>query len=414
MDVLFAVFYFSLLYLTVFLMLTLFENGETRSMFSPRKFAVWPVVSVIIPAFNEERTITNVVRSALSLDYPENRLEVIVVNDGSTDNTEGVVRKMRNSRIKILRQKRKGKGAALNFGLARAKGEFVACLDADSYVAKNSLKEMLVNFSEDDISAVTPIMKVNRPVTTLQKVQKIEYLLAVYIKKILSHINAINVTPGPFSIYRVDVLRKIGKFDEKSMVEDQEIAYRMQKHNYRIVQSDRGDVYTVAPKTLKELYYQRKRWCKGSWLTFNKYRSLMLDKRYGDFGYYLMPNVLFGLLSCFFMAVFLGVYVILPLAETLRHIYMAGFYLDIAALFNFSQFASNLIFFTDFFKLFVVWAFAAITLFILVRSHRTGSERMGLAEAVPMAAFLFAYYIFLSFVYMVSTIDLLLKDKHDW
>ncbi|MFH0890081.1 MAG: glycosyltransferase family 2 protein [Candidatus Aenigmatarchaeota archaeon] len=414
MDILFAVFYFSLLYLTVFLMLTLFESGETRFHFYPRKFAVWPMVSVIVPAFNEAHTISKVVRSALNMDYPKNKLEVIVVNDGSTDNTESVVRKIRDKRIKILKQNRKGKGAALNFALDRAKGEFVACLDADSYVSRNSLKEMLVNFSEKNISAVTPIMKVDKPRTTLQKVQKVEYLLAVYVKRILSHINAINVTPGPFSVYRTDVLRKIGKFDESSIVEDQEIAYRMQKYNYRIVQSDRGDVYTVAPKSLRDLYYQRKRWCKGSWLTFNKYRSIMLDRRYGDFGYFLMPNVLFGLLSCFFMTIFFGIYVFLPALQVLRHIYIAGFYFNIGSFFNVSEFVSNFVFFTDFYKLFVIWAFAAITLFILVRSHKTTSERMSFTEAIPMAVFIFVYYIFLSFIYIISTIDLVLKDKHDW
>ncbi|MBI1972209.1 MAG: glycosyltransferase family 2 protein, partial [Candidatus Aenigmarchaeota archaeon] len=263
LDMLFAVFYFVLLYMSVFLMLTLTEQGEFRSDLKPDKPGKWPFISVIVPAFNESATIKRVINSVLGLDYPKDKLEIIVVDDGSTDNTSEIVKGMKGSRIKLLGQPRRGKGAALNLGMDHAKGGFVACLDADSYVSPGSLKEMVVNFNDDGIAAVTPVMRVHNPKTLLEKVQYVEYLLAVYMKKLLSHINSINVTPGPFSIYRADVLRSIGKFDEDSVVEDQEIAYRIQQNNYRIVQSDRGDVYTAAPKNLGDLYRQRKRWYKG-------------------------------------------------------------------------------------------------------------------------------------------------------
>ncbi len=411
-DILFGVFYFVLLYMSIFLLITIFNDGESSGRSRIPK--EWPFVSVIIPAFNESATIGRVVKSALDMDYPENKLEIIVVDDGSADGTSSIVKNMHNRKIKIVRQERKGKGAALNLGLDNAKGSIIACLDADSYVSRYSLKEMVVNFSSDNIAAVTPIMQVHNPRTLLEKVQNIEYLLAVYLKKPLSHMNSINVTPGPFSLYRADILRKIGKFDEHSIVEDQEIAYRIQENNYRIVQSDRGDVYTTAPKNLRDLYRQRKRWYKGSWLTFNKYRGIMLDRKYGDFGFFLMPNTLFGLLSCFFMLVFFAAYVLSPIFEILRHIYMAGFYIKLGGYINLGDMVSNFIFSTDFYKIFILWTFASITTFTVIRSHKTLGQKIGFSETASIATFLFIYYMFISFVNVVSTADLIKKDIHGW
>ena len=132
LDVLFGVFYFVLLYMSVFLVLTLVEEGESSG--KPKKLREWPSVSVIIPAFNETATIGRVLKSVLNLDYPSEKLEIIVVDDGSTDNTSAVVKKLTDKRIKLIQQQRKGKAAALNLGLDYAGGNFVACLDADSYV----------------------------------------------------------------------------------------------------------------------------------------------------------------------------------------------------------------------------------------------------------------------------------------
>ncbi len=412
LDIIFGVFYFILLYMSIFLLITIFSSGESSGR--PRIPKEWPFVSVIIPAFNESATIARVVRSALGMDYPENKMEIIVVDDGSTDGTSSIVKKIRDKKIKLLRQDRKGKGAALNFGLDSARGSIIACLDADSYVSRDSLREMVVNFSSDKIAAVTPIMHVHNPKTLLEKVQNIEYMLAVYLKKPLGNMNSINVTPGPFSLYRADILRKIGKFDEHSIVEDQEIAYRIQENNYTIVQSDRGDVYTTAPKNLRDLYRQRKRWYKGSWLTFNKYRSIMLDRKYGDLGFFLMPNTLFGLTSCFFMLLFFAAYVVSPLLEILRHIYMSGFYINLGGYINIGEMLSNFIFFTDFYKIFILWTFTAITTFTVVRSHRSLKQNIGLSETFSVAAFLFVYYMFISFVNVVSTADFVKKEAHGW
>ncbi len=407
-------FYFSLLYLTVFLMLALFEYGERSAPQTAVKPKEWPTVSVIVPAFNEASTISKVIKSVLNSDYPKSKLEVIVVDDGSTDKTKDIAARFNDNRVTFLSQRHRGKAAAMNFGLNRAKGSYIACLDADSFVPRKTLKHMMINFHDRSVAAVTPVMTIDKPKTILQKVQNIEYLLTVYTKKILSNLDSIHVAPGPFSIYKASVIRKIGKFDESSLVEDQEIAYRMQHHNYKIVQSEMGKVYTNAPSGLVDLYHQRMRWCKGSWLTFGQYRSMMFNRNYGDFGFFLMPNILFGLMSCFFMAVFFTAYFVNPVVQALRHLYITGFYVNIGSLFNMSEIVGNMLFFTDFYKLFIMWAFASMTIFLLLRSHKSLKRRVTLSDALPLVLFLFVYYMFLSLVNIMSAAELVLDGKREW
>ncbi len=411
MDVLFWSFYFIMLYFSIFLALTAVDHAKARSQKAsmPRNL---PTISIIIPAHNEESTIGGVIGSVLALDYPRKNLEIVVVNDGSTDGTRRIAESFKPQGVVVISQKRRGKGGAMNEGLKMARGEFLACLDADSFVEPNTLRKMLTHFITKKVAAVTPVMKVKTPGTFLQKIQWVEYLLSVYMRKLLSYLNVISVTPGPFSIYRTDVLRKLGGFDCKSIVEDQEIAYRLQEKHYQIVQSNEGDVYTFAPRNLKELYYQRKRWFKGSLLTLYQYRNLMFNREYGDFAFYQMPSVLFGLLSCIVVVFFVLQYTVAPLINSLWHMYITNFYISLNP--SFSDAVTNFLFSADYSKIFVIWSFSVILVVFLLNSHKETREKLKSWEALPLAAFALVFFIILSFMYFKSLVELILGKEITW
>jgi cellulose synthase/poly-beta-1,6-N-acetylglucosamine synthase-like glycosyltransferase len=276
-------------------------------LFTPRtdekkKLQDFPFCTVLVPAFNEQRSIRETLLSIISLDYPKDKLEVIVINDGSADNTKQIIQDFIKTHpkenISLINQHNHGKGRALNVGLKRAKGEFFACLDADSFISPNGLKAMLPYFCDPSVAAVCPLLKVKKPENMLQKVQWNEYIINMFHKYLNAQLDCVHVTPGPFSVYRTAIIKKIGGYDESTITEDLEIAIRLQKHNYKIVQTFDATVETVAPLTWKKLFRQRVRWYKGSLDNSLRYKELMFNKKYGDFGYIRMPTiVLSGLLA---------------------------------------------------------------------------------------------------------------------
>lgn len=259
-----------------------------------------PYVSIIVPAYNEEKYISKCLEMLLDIDYPRERLEIIVINDGSTDNTEREARKFEKYGVKVYTQKNAGKGAALNHGLRIARGGFIVTMDADSYVLPGTLRQLLAFFREDEkVMAVTPAIKIRPSKNLLVELQRIEYLMIIFSRKLLSFIDAVPVTPGPFSIFRASVFKEIGGFDENNLVEDQEIALRIQRHNYKIKSSVKAEVYTEPPDNLNDLLRQRIRWQRGGIRNYWKYKH-MITPEYGDFGLFFIP-LNFVTLAAFFV-----------------------------------------------------------------------------------------------------------------
>jgi cellulose synthase/poly-beta-1,6-N-acetylglucosamine synthase-like glycosyltransferase len=189
----------------------------------------------------------------LASNYDKDKLEVIVVNDGSTDNTREVAESIKDSRVKVLTKTNSGKAASINFGLKHAKGEIIATMDADSFIEKDTIKKMLPLFDADDVAAVTAAVRVKPSNKWIQEAQRVEYLAILFARRLLSFIDAVPVAPGPFSMFRAWVFEELGGFDEKNIVEDHEIALRIQSHHYKIRSSIDANVYTIAPDNLKDL-----------------------------------------------------------------------------------------------------------------------------------------------------------------
>jgi cellulose synthase/poly-beta-1,6-N-acetylglucosamine synthase-like glycosyltransferase len=252
-----------------------------------------PTVSVLIPAYNESKTIRKTVESAKALDYPG--LEIIVMDDGSTDGTGEIAE---HCGVTVIRQKNGGKASALNNGIRKARGELIATLDADSFVAPDALRHMVGYFDNPRVMAVTPTMKVAKGYGALVRLQSAEYMLSNLVGKILCMLDGATVTPGPFSVYRASVFGAVGAFDGSTLTEDNEMALRIQSHDFLIRSSRTAFVYTKVPRTLGALLRQRKRWYIG-YLENIRHHSGLLRPKYGELGCFILPVSILLLLMMF-------------------------------------------------------------------------------------------------------------------
>ena len=250
-------------FISVVWIIVMLQNRGKYSGKGARKF---PSVSVLIPAFNEEKTIGKTIKSVLALKYPKRLYEIIVINDGSTDGTERIVRRLqKRGKIKLISNKRnRGKAYSLNRGIRVSRGELIACLDADSVVRPDILEKTVGYFKDESIGVVTPALKVWRPRNFLEKIQYAEYLLNIFLRKALAFIDSIHVTPGVFSVYRKDVLKMAGGFEEGNLTEDMEIALKIHTLGYKIENNLDAVSYTVCPDRWRKLLKQRIRWYRGA------------------------------------------------------------------------------------------------------------------------------------------------------
>ncbi len=314
--------FFSLFVVSVFLLL--FLKYRNTYLQKPKQTGWKPLVSVIMPAYNEGVYIADSIKSVLASDYPKDKLDIIIVDDGSTDNTYEIAKTFeKENPVRVFKKENGGKGAALNFGIEKAKGELTATMDADSYLTKDTLKELIPYFTDLEVMAVTPAVKIKQTTSWISEFQRIEYLMILFSRKLLSFIDCVPVTPGPFSMFRTGVLTKVGGFDEHNLVEDQEIALRIQANNYKIKSSMSASVYTEPPSTMWDLLRQRVRWQRGGVRNYWKYRFL-IKPEYGDFGVYFIP-LNFATLTAFFVVLGLLLYSLLSTPYYVRYIWFDVF-----------------------------------------------------------------------------------------
>lgn len=282
---------FIALYFEVFLLITFFEKRPSKKDRTlPKHF---PSVSMLVPCYNEERTVGATIESLLALQYPKEKLEIVIIDDGSTDGTAAIAKALaaaHPAQVTFLQKQNGGKYTALNLGIEKSRGEIIGCLDADSFAAPDALIEAVKKFESDpSIMALTPAMKVHRPRTLLERMQHVEYTFGIFYKKMFDNISAINVLPGPFSLYKRDVFNTIGLFRHAHNTEDMEIAFRMHQHHLRIVNAHTALVYTTVPTTVRTLLKQRTRWSQGFLQNARDYKHMFLNPRYGNFGLLVLP-----------------------------------------------------------------------------------------------------------------------------
>ncbi len=299
-DFIFYILVFLSVYVQVFFLLTFLDNRK-KIVIRKNKIilAVYPTVTITVPCWNEEGTVEKTVLSLLNLNYPKDKLQIFVVDDGSTDKTASIINKFANyPNIKIFHKENGGKYTALNLGLENSQSDFFGCLDADSITDPESLVRIMSYFEKDpEVMAVAPSVTVYNPQNFLQYAQKAEYNMGVYLKKMLGFLGAINVTPGPLTIFKKKVFEDLGPYRHGHNTEDMEIAYRMQTNNYKIEHCNDAYVYTGIPGTLPKLYRQRIRWVYGFINNTIDYRRVLFRKKYGNFAVFTLPMGIISILS---------------------------------------------------------------------------------------------------------------------
>jgi len=260
-------------------------------------------VSVVIPVYNEANTIQSTIEHVMDSDY-KGLIEVIVVNDESTDKTLDIVKSLqkRYRLLKILNKKNSGKADSVNRGVAIAKGELVGVVDADSYPEKTAISKIVGYFNDEKMAAVASCVFVRNNKTLLEKLQVMEYILLAWNRKLLDFLGAVYVTNGPLSVYRKDALNKIGGFDPKSITEDIEVTWHLMDAGYKTAMCLDAVATTTVPSTFKKFWKQRERWGIGGIEAIYKYRKTFLKK--GIFGMFVLPYVSFAIILNIFVFLF--------------------------------------------------------------------------------------------------------------
>jgi cellulose synthase/poly-beta-1,6-N-acetylglucosamine synthase-like glycosyltransferase/spore germination protein YaaH/peptidoglycan/xylan/chitin deacetylase (PgdA/CDA1 family) len=251
-----------------------------------------PLVSVLIPAYNEEEVIVRTVTSALAADYPN--MEIIVINDGSTDRTGELLQENfgENPRVHIIHQVNGGKPSALVRGLDNANGKIVVTIDADTHIDSKAVSKLVRNFVDPKIGAVAGNVKVGNRTRWLTRWQALEYITSQNMeKRAFDLLNCIPVVPGAIGAWRVEAITAAGGFTAETVAEDTDLTIAIRRAGWRISYDEEAIGYTQAPETAEALMRQRFRWTFGTLQSVYKHRDTIGRWKYGTLGWVALPNI---------------------------------------------------------------------------------------------------------------------------
>jgi peptidoglycan-N-acetylglucosamine deacetylase len=252
-----------------------------------------PLVSIIVPAYNEEVNAVTSLHNLLQCDY-EN-FEIIFVDDGSKDATLQKVQQefTNHPKVKILSQPNGGKATALNFGIKNSTADFVVCIDADTKLKPNAVRLLMNHFKNPLVAAVAGNVKVGNEINLLTKWQSIEYIISQnFERKAFDTINTITVIPGAIGAFRKNILLSVGGFTTDTLAEDCDLTIKILKQGYKIEDEPKAIALTEAPETLQQFLKQRFRWTFGVMQTVWKNRNVFFNTNYKSLGWIAFPDIL--------------------------------------------------------------------------------------------------------------------------
>jgi cellulose synthase/poly-beta-1,6-N-acetylglucosamine synthase-like glycosyltransferase/peptidoglycan/xylan/chitin deacetylase (PgdA/CDA1 family) len=249
---------------------------RTRRIRRPRLLSP---VTVIVPAYNEEAGIAATVRSALASDHP---VEVIVVDDGSTDRTAEVVESLRLRGVRLIRQRNAGKPAALNTGLAAARTELVVMVDGDTVLEPQTVGILGRHFRDPGIGAVSGNAKVANRRGLLGLWQHVEYVIGFNLdRRMYDVLQCMPTVPGAVGAFRRSAVLAVGGLPQDTLAEDTDLTMALERAGWRVTYEEHARAWTEAPSTLGQLWKQRYRWCYGTLQAIWKHRGAVLERGAG-------------------------------------------------------------------------------------------------------------------------------------
>jgi cellulose synthase/poly-beta-1,6-N-acetylglucosamine synthase-like glycosyltransferase/peptidoglycan/xylan/chitin deacetylase (PgdA/CDA1 family) len=347
--------------------------------------ADWPEVAVIIPAYNEAVGIARTVRSVAASRYPG--VEIVVVDDGSTDATADIVARLAIPRVHLIRQDNGGKAAALNTGVEHTHAEIVVMVDADTLFERDTLERLVEPMTTDaDIGAVSGNTKVGNRTHLLGRWQHIEYVMGFNLdRRMYEVLQCTPTVPGAIGAFRRNVLDEVGGVPGETLAEDTDLTLAIGRTGRRIVYADDARAWTEAPSTLGALWRQRYRWSFGTMQALWKHRGAVVsrDRRERRIGRYALPYILLFQVA-------------LPVAAPL---------VDLLSLYG--------IVFGDAVRVLTLWAvFNLIQLGIAAFAFRLDREPLRPLWALPLQQFVYRQLMYL--VIIESTLSALKGVRAGW
>ena len=231
-----------------------------------------PDVSVIVPAYNEQRGIAACVRSLAATDYPN--LDIIVVDDGSTDDTAAIVAGLALPNVRLLRQPNAGKPAALNNGIRRAQHDIFVLVDGDTVFEPDALRALVAPFAQEEVGAVAGNTKVGNRRGMLGRWQHIEYVMGLNLdRRMFDALQCMPTVPGAIGAFRREALEDVSGVKEDTLAEDTDLTMAIGRAGWRVVYAADACAWTEVPATIGQLWQQRYRWSFGTMQAMWKHRG---------------------------------------------------------------------------------------------------------------------------------------------
>ena len=288
-----VVFFYAVLLIYVFKLVFRITLSLVYSLRKVGDSQEYPMISVIVPSYNEEITIESCIQSLSTLNYPN--YEVIIVDDGSTDKTLNIARSLETQKVRVVHQENRGKANALNTGIQLSEGEIVVTVDADTTIQPDALVRVARRFTRNpQLGAVAGNIKVESGPGLLNALQSTEYTVGInLIRKAESMLRSVMIVPGPIAAMRREAIQSVGLFSDDTFAEDFDATMKLSKAGYGVEYEENALAYTDVPKSLEDLMKQRRRWYRGMIQVLDKHRDMFLRPRYGFAGVLGVPNLWF-------------------------------------------------------------------------------------------------------------------------
>ncbi|MFJ9025061.1 glycosyltransferase [Streptomyces sp. NPDC102259] len=247
-------------------------------------------VSVLVPAYNEAKCIENTVRSLMASEHP---IEVLVIDDGSSDGTARIVEDMGLPNVRVVRQHNAGKPAALNRGIANARYDLIVMMDGDTVFEPSTVRELVQPFGDPKVGAVAGNAKVGNRDSLIGAWQHIEYVMGFNLdRRMYDVLGCMPTIPGAVGAFRRSALERVGGMSDDTLAEDTDITMAMHRDNWKVVYAEKARAWTEAPETVQQLWSQRYRWSYGTMQAIWKHRRAVFERGpSGRFGRVGLPFV---------------------------------------------------------------------------------------------------------------------------